>query len=224
MAMSTDRIEDRISGAAKRGVDLLMSISGIVVLAPLIAALSLLVWLDSGRPILFCQRRVGLGGRDFTMLKLRTMRTHAASSAGTFEPGDTHRVTRIGKFLRRTKLDELPQLWNVLVGDMSVVGPRPEVRSWVNVYPDRWARVHLVRPGLTDPAALAFVDEESMLATAKDPEQLYRDVVLPRKLDLYEQYIAHRTFVGDLLLIVQTPFVLIAPRKRAVTEFKHHAA
>jgi lipopolysaccharide/colanic/teichoic acid biosynthesis glycosyltransferase len=210
-------IRDQVSGNAKRGLDLLFSFSGIVLLAPIIAVLAALVWFDSGRPVFFCQNRVGRGGREFRMFKLRTMRARAANRTGTFEPGDTSRVTRLGKILRATKLDELPQLWNVLVGDMSLVGPRPEVRSWVNVYPDRWARVHVVRPGLTDPAALLYWDEESLLASAEDPEQLYRDVVLPRKLELYEQYIANRTFAGDVWLILKTPVVLAARliRRRA---------
>ena len=211
------RIGDQISGAAKRSLDLLGSVIGILLLAPLILVLAALVWFDSGWPVFFCQQRVGRGGREFRMLKLRTMRPRSGTNTGTFEPGNTSRVTPLGRILRVAKLDELPQLWNVLVGDMSLVGPRPEVRSWVSAYPDRWARVHAVRPGLTDPAALIYSDEESLLAAANDPEQLYRDVVLPRKLELYEQYIANRTFAGDVYLILRTPVVLAARlvRRRA---------
>jgi lipopolysaccharide/colanic/teichoic acid biosynthesis glycosyltransferase len=213
------------SGTAKRSVDLLISLIGIAIVAPIIALLAIIIVIDNGWPVFFTQRRVGRGGRDFTMFKLRTMRSRGTIT-DTFEPGNTQRITRVGRFLRKAKLDELPQLWNVLIGDMSLVGPRPEVRSWVDAYPDRWARVHVVRPGLTDPAALEFCDEESLLAAASDPEQLYREVSMPRKLDLYEQYIAKRSFVGDLLLILRTPFVIATgiarnrqrARERAVTQ------
>jgi lipopolysaccharide/colanic/teichoic acid biosynthesis glycosyltransferase len=113
-------------------------------------------------------------------------------------------VTRVGKLLRKTKLDELPQLWNVLVGDMSLVGPRPEVRKWVEAYPDRWSKVLAVRPGITDPASIEFRNEEELLAAAPDPKTCYRDVILPRKLDLYEEYVETRSFWGDVGILLKT--------------------
>jgi lipopolysaccharide/colanic/teichoic acid biosynthesis glycosyltransferase len=113
-------------------------------------------------------------------------------------------VTRVGKLLRKTKLDEFPQLWNVLVGDMSLVGPRPEVRKWVEAYPDRWAKVLAVRPGITDPASIEFRNEEELLAAAPNPETYYRKVILPRKLDLYEEYVETRSFWGDVGILLKT--------------------
>jgi lipopolysaccharide/colanic/teichoic acid biosynthesis glycosyltransferase len=113
-------------------------------------------------------------------------------------------VTGVGRFLRKTKLDELPQLWNVLFGEMSLVGPRPEVRAWVGAYPERWAVVHRVRPGITDPASIEFRNEEELLSVAVNPDAYYRDVILPRKLDLYEEYIRSRTLSGDIGIVFRT--------------------
>jgi len=113
-------------------------------------------------------------------------------------------VTGVGKFLRATKLDELPQLINVLMGQMSLVGPRPEVRQWVDAYPERWALVHQAKPGITDPASIQYRNEEEILIASADPQQTYRDEILPAKLDLYEQYVQNRTFFGDLKILFQT--------------------
>jgi len=132
------------------------------------------------------------------------MTVRPGAEHGSFDPGSAARVTGIGWFLRSWKLDELPQLWNVVRGDMSLVGPRPEVRKWVEAYSDRWARVLTVRPGITDPASIRFRNEEDLLAKSADPEQTYRNKILPIKLDLYEEYIATRSFLGDMVVIVQT--------------------
>jgi lipopolysaccharide/colanic/teichoic acid biosynthesis glycosyltransferase len=126
------------------------------------------------------------------------------SERGIFDPGDKSRYTRTGRFLRATKLDEFPQFWNVLAGDMSVVGPRPEVRQWVNVYPERWKTVLSVKPGITDPASIEFRNEETILANSKDPVQTYRDIILPRKLDLYERYVARNSLMGDIGIVLKT--------------------
>lgn len=134
-------------------------------------------------------------------------------SNSTFDAGDKSRITKIGSFLRKTKLDELPQLWNVLIGDMSIVGPRPEVRKWVDVYPDRWAKVLTVKPGITDPASIYYRNEEELLAQADDPMACYRDQVLPHKLDLYEEYVRTRTFWGDILLIFKTIMLVLFPKR-----------
>ena len=131
------------------------------------------------------------------------------SESGAFDVGDTSRVTAVGRFLRKTKLDELPQLWNVLRGDMSLVGPRPEVRKWVEAYPERWAKVLTVRPGITDPASIAFRNEEELLTAAPDPENYYRNVILPRKLALYEQYVATRSFWGDVGILLKTVWTVV---------------
>jgi lipopolysaccharide/colanic/teichoic acid biosynthesis glycosyltransferase len=172
--------------------------------------LSLLIF--DGRPVLFSQRRVGINGSDFMLNKFRTMRLKQGSSNDTFDAGDQSRITKSGFFLRKTKLDELPQLWNVLIGDMSIVGPRPEVQKWVDAYPDRWAKVLMIKPGITDPASIYYRNEEELLAKAADPEAYYRDHILPHKLDLYEEYVMTRSFCGDIYLILKTILSIIFPK------------
>ncbi len=209
----------------KRSFDLLASALGLLLFAPLLLVLALAVWISSGRPILFRQQRVGRHGRDFTLLKFRTMRPAAppltsdlrslASGNASFDAGNTSRVTPIGRLLRKTKLDELPQLYNVLRGDMSLVGPRPEVRKWVEVYPERWAIIHTARPGITDPASIAFRHEEDLLAASPDPERTYREQVLPQKLALYESYIRTRSFWGDIGIIMKTIAVVLGVGSKA---------
>ena len=196
--------------ALKRLLDLASALLGLLILSPVIAAIAVAVRLSSPGPVLFRQVRVGLGGKDFTMLKFRTMSVQAGSEAGNFDAGDTSRITRVGRYLRAMKLDELPQLWNVVRGDMSLVGPRPEVRKWVEAAPECWAIVHSVKPGITDPAAILYRDEETILAGAPDPEELYREQVLPRKLDLYAEYVRTRTFWGDLKILGRTAVALVA--------------
>jgi lipopolysaccharide/colanic/teichoic acid biosynthesis glycosyltransferase len=125
---------------------------------------------------------------------------------GEFEPGNLSRITSFGRYLRKTKLDELPQLLNVLMGDMSLVGPRPEVKKWVAVYPERWAAIHKVRPGITDPASLIYRNEEALLAGSGEPEKVYREELLPQKLSLYEEYLRKRSFFMDFSIIMKTIF------------------
>lgn len=188
----------------KRIMDVLCSLAGLVVLLPVLAVIAALVLLTSGRPVIFRQRRVGALGRDFTLFKFRTMTVRYGTEQGSFDAGSTTRVTGAGRVLRKTKLDELPQLWNVLLGDMSLVGPRPEVRKWVEAYPERWAKVLTIRPGITDPASIEFRNEEELLAIAPDPESYYLEVILPRKLDLYEHYVNTQTFWGDITILFRT--------------------
>jgi lipopolysaccharide/colanic/teichoic acid biosynthesis glycosyltransferase len=137
------------------------------------------------------------------------MRVVSDAEKGRFDAGDTSRVTPVGRFLRKTKLDEFPQFFNVLKGDMSIVGPRPEIEKWVAVHPERWKVVHTVRPGITDPASITFRNEEEILAAAENPEECYQNVILPRKLDQYEEYVRSRSFVGDLKLILKTAYTVI---------------
>ncbi len=204
-----------IGSRMKRFVDMSGAFVGLVALSPLLALLWLAVVFETGLPGLFRQRRVGLGGRDFTLLKFRSMSRRQRTGGrrqvddGGFEAGSLARVTRVGRFLRKTKLDELPQLWNVLKGDMSLVGPRPEVRKWVEAYPERWATVLTVRPGITDAASIEFRNEEEILAAAADPERTYRNVILPRKLELYEQYVSTRSFRGDVWILVRTVLAVL---------------
>ena len=197
-------------GGLKRVLDVTFALTGLVIGLPVMAAMALAVRLGSPGPVLFRQVRVGLGGRDFVLLKFRTMKARAGVEAGSFDAGDTSRVTGVGRFLRGWKLDELPQLWNVVRGDMSLVGPRPEVRRWVDAFPERWAVVHAMRPGITDLASIAYRDEEQLLAAAADPETLYREVILPRKLDLYERYVRTRSFPGDLKILWRTAWAIVA--------------
>jgi lipopolysaccharide/colanic/teichoic acid biosynthesis glycosyltransferase len=189
---------------SKRWFDLLSAGVSLLAFCPLLSAVSLVVWVSDGSPIFFRQERVGRFGRRFRLIKFRTMSGSRTEEEGSFHAGDLTRVTPLGKILRRTKLDELPQLWNVLLGDMSLVGPRPEVPEWVAVYPDRWKIVLQVRPGITDHASILFRHEEDLLARAEDPIKLYRDRILPQKLDLYEEYVRSHSFVNDLRIIART--------------------
>lgn len=188
----------------KRVVDLALAAAGLAVTSPLLLVLAIALRVLEGRPVLFRQARVGRAGRDFKILKFRTMKGLDAAEAGSFEPGSTSRVSRLGALLRRTKLDELPQLWNVIRGEMSLVGPRPEVRRWIEAYPQRWDRVLSVRPGITDPASIEFRNEEQLLAASSDAERMYREKILPRKLDLYERYVQERSLSGDVGILLRT--------------------
>ena len=137
------------------------------------------------------------------------MRMIEYASKGLFEPGNLSRCNSFGRFLRRTKLDELPQLYNVLIGDMSLVGPRPEVEKWVAFYPERWNKILSVSPGMTDNASIEFRNEELLLSESKEPEKTYLGVILPKKLELNETYLANKSFFGDLKLIFKTIFLIV---------------
>jgi len=190
-------------------MDMAGALAGLVALSPLLCLLWFAVVEKSGLPGFFRQQRAGYRGRHFSLLKFRSMTVRRGAEQGSFDAGSAARVTRFGRFLRKTKLDELPQLWNVLVGEMSLVGPRPEVRKWVEAYPERWAKVLTVRPGITDPASIEFRNEEELLAKAPDPERAYREEILPRKLDLYERYVATQSFWGDVGILAKTGWVVV---------------
>ena len=200
--------------AAKRLLDILLSAVGLVVLAPLFAAIALWIRLDSPGPVFFRQERVGRAGILFRIHKFRTMRRGAfADRVPDITVGADPRITRAGVFLRRHKLDELPQFIDVLRGDMSLVGPRPEVPRYVAEYPAE-ARVKIlsVRPGITDLASLQFRNESELLARAADPEREYRDVVMPAKLRLAVEYVDQASLAGDLRLIGLTLRALLWSR------------
>jgi lipopolysaccharide/colanic/teichoic acid biosynthesis glycosyltransferase len=186
----------------KRVLDIAISAAALLLLSPLLAAIALGVWISSGPPILFSQERVGLEFRRFRIYKFRTMHSRA-SGPGVTVGGDP-RITRFGRFLRAFKLDELPQFYNVLRGDMSLVGPRPELPEYVEMYKDRYARVLAIRPGITDPASLRFRHEEAILAASADPLRAYAYCVLPEKLALAERYVRERSLAGDLAILFQT--------------------
>ena len=193
----------------KRLIDLTLSMVGLLALAPLLVLIGAGVWFTSGSPILFRQRRVGWQGEDFVLYKFRTMTVLQGAENGLFQAGSQARVTRLGRWLRHTKLDELPQLVNVVKGDMSLVGPRPEVRHWVDDFAEQWAVVHTVRPGITDPASLRFRGEEDLLAQASDPEKLYREEILPQKLALYQEYVRQWTVGQDIRILWATVRLLL---------------
>jgi lipopolysaccharide/colanic/teichoic acid biosynthesis glycosyltransferase len=189
----------------KRLFDLGVSAVALVMLLPVLAAVGLWVRMDSPGPVLFRQQRVGLHGRPFNILKFRTMVTDAEARGLKVTVGQDPRVTRSGGFLRRTRLDELPQLVNILRGEMSFVGPRPEVPEYVAYYPPEVRdEVLSVRPGLTDFATLAFKDEARMLAGAQDPQRMYVEQILPAKLAYHRRYVSERSLRMDLRLIMKT--------------------
>jgi lipopolysaccharide/colanic/teichoic acid biosynthesis glycosyltransferase len=207
MTRRADRAGRLAYRVAKRSLDVACAGAGLVLLSPLLAAVAAAVKLSSPGPVLFRQRRVGRNGRAFAILKFRSMRPGADGPAVTAR-GDA-RVTRVGKVLRRTKLDEIPQLWNVLVGDMSLVGPRPEVPQFVARFPSDYARILAVRPGITDFAALEYLDEESMLASSPDPESAYVERVLPSKIAFYHRYLERMSLRTDLGILVKTVAALV---------------
>jgi lipopolysaccharide/colanic/teichoic acid biosynthesis glycosyltransferase len=191
--------------ASKRAFDLAASTLGLLLLALPLLLLGLCVRLSSPGPALFRQWRVGRNGRRFRILKLRTMVVDASAQGPAVTADGDPRVTPLGRLLRRTKLDELPQLVNVWLGDMSLVGPRPEVPRYLPLYSltDRLV-VLSVRPGITDPASLRLRNEEQLLARFADRERAYAEVLLPLKLDLARDYVAGQSFSGDLALIIKT--------------------
>lgn len=191
----------------KRLFDLVFASAGLLLTWPLILAAFVAIKLDDGGPLFFRQTRVGRGGRPFQILKLRTMRPQASGPSITAS-GDP-RVTRPGRWLRRTKLDELPQLWNVLVGEMSMVGPRPEVPRYVELYTPEQREVLRLRPGITDEASIEFRDEEKLLAAAPEPERFYIDHCIPRKIAINLAYARRASVARDCGVILRTMAVLL---------------
>ena len=190
--------------AAKRTFDVTVAVLGIVLASPVLLVAALVVRLDSAGPILYRQRRVGRNFVPFDILKFRTMVADAERRGGQITAGADPRITRAGHWLRKTKVDEVPQVFNVLVGDMSLVGPRPEVAKYVEIYPEQFAYVLSVRPGVTDPASVKYRDESDLLGASPDPEREYVERILPDKLAIAREYIARATFTSDLAVIVRT--------------------
>jgi lipopolysaccharide/colanic/teichoic acid biosynthesis glycosyltransferase len=193
----------------KRMLDLISAIIGLLVCAPLFLVVALLIKLDSPGPVFFTQRRIGRGFQPFDIYKFRTMVADAPRQGALLTVGEDSRITRVGHILRRTKIDELPQLLNVLKGDMSLVGPRPEVPRYVEQFRTRYGAILTVRPGMTDLASLKYRDESSILAASPDPEDEYVRTILPDKLRLAEEYIRTSSVRTDLLLVLQTLAKLI---------------
>jgi len=189
--------------ALKRCIDLVVAIVLLLLLSPVLAAAAIAVKCSGPGPIFFRQTRVGRGGKPFEILKFRTMRTTRSPGPLITGAGDP-RVTRVGRVLRRWKVDELPQLVNVLRGEMSFVGPRPEVPRYVDMFAEQYRELLAVRPGITDIASMAFRDEEILLGRSPNPEDLYVREILPRKLALSHAYVRRRSFGLDLRLIART--------------------
>lgn len=188
----------------KRLFDFFVSLLGILLLWPLLVLIAIAVKCSSRGPVFFLQERVGRGFRRFKIYKFRTMIVDAPKLGPEITAGEDPRITRVGRFLRKWKLDELPQLVNVLKGEMSFVGPRPEVPRYVDMFREDYACVLSVRPGITDPASLKYRDEASVLAKSTDPEQTYVREILPEKIMLAKEYVAQASLRGDIALIWKT--------------------
>lgn len=188
-----------------RFFDILFSLFGLLILSPLFVIVAIWIVIDNPGPVFYRQQRVSKHNKDFGLLKFRSMRVGADKMSlitiGERDP----RITRAGYYIRKYKIDELPQLWNVLVGDMSLVGPRPEVRRYVDVYTDEQKRVLNVRPGITDYASIAYMDENRLLAQAEDPDKTYIEEIIPAKIALNMRYIEHQT-LGEYFKIIALTF------------------
>lgn len=193
--------------ACKRAFDILCSLLGLVVLSPVLLVVSVLVAVTSPGGVFFRQERIGKDGRPFRIFKFRSMRKDNAGLKIT--TGNDSRITPVGRFLRKSKIDELPQLINVLVGDMSFVGPRPEVADYVDLYTPYQRQVLLVRPGITGLASIRFRNENDLLTASDDPNRTYVEQIMPRKIDLDLEYIPHASVFYDIKLIFQTFAVVV---------------
>jgi len=194
----------------KRLFDIFFSILGLVVLSPLFLVVAVWIKLDSRGPVFYRQVRVGRHNRDFRIFKFRSMRVGSDKGSLVTIGGRDPRVTRSGYYIRKFKLDELPQLINVLKGDMSFVGPRPEVRHYVDYWTEEQMVVLSVRPGITDPASIKFRNENELMANAENPEEYYINVIMQEKLKLYIEYVNHHSLLTDIGLIFKTLWVVIA--------------
>ena len=193
--------------AAKRLFDLFWTVPGLIILSPLFLAVAVWIKLDSPGPVFFRQERVGRFEKPFRIYKFRTMVTDAEKKGLPLTTGKDPRITRSGEFLRRTKIDELPQLINVVKGEMSLVGPRPEVPKYVAYYPEEAkGKIFSLRPGITDYAAIEFRNENELLERAQDPEKTYIEEILPSKVALYLKYVSERNMWLDFVLILGTIF------------------
>jgi len=188
----------------KRLFDIFCSGCGLLCLSPLFLITAIWIKLDSKGPVFYRQVRVGRGNRDFRIFKFRSMAVNSDKHGLITIGGHDSRVTRAGYFIRKYKIDELPQLINVFTGDMSFVGPRPEVRKYVDLYTQEQLHVLDVRPGITDAASIKYRNENDLLAGQSDPEQYYIDIIMPDKLQINLNYVANHSFWGDIRLIIET--------------------
>jgi lipopolysaccharide/colanic/teichoic acid biosynthesis glycosyltransferase len=196
----------------KRIFDIVASGLGLMALSPLFLILAIWIILDSKGPVFYRQVRVGLRNKDFRIIKFRSMRVGADKGSLVTIGGHDPRVTRSGYFIRKFKFDELPQLINVFMGDMSLVGPRPEVRHYVNYWTPEQMHVLDVRPGITDPASIKFRNENELMEKADDPEKYYIEVIMQEKIKLYLEYVDNHSFWGDIGLIFKTFWTIVKER------------
>jgi lipopolysaccharide/colanic/teichoic acid biosynthesis glycosyltransferase len=196
--------QKRLQLILKRIFDIVVSFVGLVILSPLFLILAIAIARDSKGPVFFKQTRVGRNGVPFKIYKFRTMVEDAEARGMQLTVGDDSRITNVGTFLRKTKIDELPQLINVFKGEMSFVGPRPEVPKYVGLYTEDQRQVLMVRPGITDLASIEYRNESELLATADNPEKVYIEEVMPRKIELNKKYIENISLCGDIRIIFKT--------------------
>ena len=196
----------------KRLFDIVASGCGLIVLSPLFLILAVWIKLDSPGPVFYRQVRVGRGNKDFRMFKFRSMRVGSGKGSLVTIGGHDPRITRSGYFIRKFKLDEFPQLINVFVGDMSLVGPRPEVRHYVDYWTPEQMHVLDVRPGITDHASIKFRNENELMEVASDPEKYYIEVIMQEKIKLYLEYVQNHSLLGDIGLIFKTFWVIVSER------------
>lgn len=196
----------------KRLFDVIASGCGLIVLSPIFVVMTIWIKLDSRGPIFYRQIRVGRNNKDFRIFKFRSMRTGSDKGSLVTIGGRDPRITRSGYFIRKFKLDELPQLINVFLGDMSLVGPRPEVRHYVDYWTPEQMHVLDVRPGITDPASIKFRNENELLEKAENPEKYYIEVIMQEKIKLYLEYVENASFWYDIKLIFKTFKVIIMER------------
>lgn len=190
----------------KRLFDVIFSLFALIVLSPVFATAAVLIKLDSKGPVFFLQERVGRNFRPFTIYKFRSMKADGGIKSALITVGGDERITKVGHLLRKYKIDELPQLLNVLKGDMSLVGPRPEVSQYVRLFKGEYRELLRMRPGITDPASIRFSEEERVLATAADWEKDYTKRILPEKIRLSLRYVEEHSLLMDLKLIIRTFF------------------
>lgn len=189
----------------KRLFDIVASLIGLVVFSPVMLIVAVIVKMTSPGPILFSQKRLTKGMREFNIYKFRSMVSNELREKNTVQiKGSSSEITPIGKFMRKTKIDELPQFWNILKGDMSFIGPRPELPRRLKYYNDRQKQIFSVRSGISSPASIVFSDEEYLMNQVQDPEKFYIEEIMPYKIELNLYYIEHQSFFYDIWLIIAT--------------------
>jgi lipopolysaccharide/colanic/teichoic acid biosynthesis glycosyltransferase len=212
---------DFMSEMIKRIFDITAAFVGLILTSPFLLCIAILIKQEDSGPIFYRGERVGLFGKPFRIFKFRTMVVDAERIGGSSTSDDDSRITRVGKWLRRYKLDELPQLINVLTGDMSIVGPRPEVKRYTDMYTEEEKAILTVRPGITDWASIWNADEGAVLAGAEDPDKAYLELIRPKKLKLQMKYVRERSLWVDLKIIFLTILAVLQPESQAVREIRN---